>query len=196
MTFLHRTRLARILVNINKDNLKKWFTVITLLKSKNDGTYYMCNHHLGDTVLFCSFARSAGISKSSKIIFLVPEKYKEIQEIFGLNSMIVNELPKPNSHWDSIMFVFLSLFNLFSKRRLIQQFPGDIILFKGGKSKVFQDMYERQRLMFGLSNDTFPSNVCIDQFSVPEQIVNEFLSYGLQIGRTVLLSPAGYSKKI
>ncbi|MEM3192239.1 MAG: hypothetical protein QW292_09155 [Candidatus Parvarchaeota archaeon] len=176
-------------------SFKAWARIITSLKGEKAGIYYVCNHHLGDTVLFCSFAKSAGITRSSKTIFIVPERYKEIPGLFGLNRIVLEGIPPYNVFVDSVVYGFLLIFNSLSKKKLIPQLPGIFIYLKAGRSKIFSNMYERQKIMFRLKDDATPSNPSIDQNSVPNDIVKLFLSYGLKIGRTVLLCPDGYSMK-
>ncbi|MEM3193008.1 MAG: hypothetical protein QW292_13185 [Candidatus Parvarchaeota archaeon] len=176
-------------------NFKAWARIITSLKSERAGTYYVCNQHLGDIVLFCSFAKSAGITRSSKITFMVTERYKEIPSLFGLNGVVIEGAPTSSIFVDSAMYGFLLIFNSLSKRKLFPMRPALFLYLKAGGRKIYTKMYEHQRIMFKLKNNVAPSSPSIDQNSVPDDIVKLFLSYGLKIGRTVLLCPNGYTMK-
>ena len=57
------------------------------------GSYYICNHHLGDTAIFCSMAKSIRNMKDIKITVVVEQRYQSIPKIFGLEPLIA-DIPK------------------------------------------------------------------------------------------------------
>lgn len=164
-------------------------------RENTGGSYYICNHHLGDTAIFCSMAKSIRNIKDIKITVVVEQRYQSIPKIFGLESLIV-DIPKYKGNLEQTLYwIYLSLTNIFSKSKLLLSFSGFFDYIRRTRKIIYSDMYIR--FMLSLDSHIEIPLSCIDSnfTTSPTEIKTEFLKYGLKIGRTVIISPESLSSK-
>ena len=178
-----------------KDLVKLHRLQILIKKHHKDGLFYICNKHLGDTVIFCSIAKSLQKIDKREFTIIVEDRYRSVPEIFGLNSMTA-DLPKFRIPFvETLNFMYLSLFNLFSNRKFLLSFPGLFLYIKCSKKLLYSNMYTRYLVSLGVHLET-PFSCIDDTFLLPPAlIITNFKGFDLKIRRTVIISPDSLSMK-
>lgn len=133
--------------------------------------------------------------ENRKFTIIVEDQYKSVPSIFGLNFMTA-DIPRFRIPFvESLNFLYLQIFNFFSKRKLLLSFPGIFLYVKFPRKKLYSNMYIRFKISLGGRSDV-PFSCVDDTFKSPPGCIEEdFARYNLRIGRTVIISPDSLSMK-
>lgn len=186
------------LFNIKKilNDLKKLNHLRIIIKHEEEiVSFYVCNHHLGDLVIFCSIAKSLAINENRKFIIMVEEQYQSVPKLFGLKTMVA-DIPKYRLPLiETLNQLYLQVSNLFSKYKIFLCFPGFFLYIKCPPRLLYSNMYIR--FMISLAGHVGIPLSCIDEtfMTPPEYVKEDFILLGLRIKRTVIISPDSLSMK-
>lgn len=168
---------------------------IAIKKSDGNGLFYICNHHLGDILIFCSLAKTLRRIEKRKITIVVEQRYQSIPKLFGFDAL-VTDIPKFEGLLKETYYLFyLSLSNLLSKGKILLSVPGFFLFIKSPRKIIETNMYFRYMIALGARDILYLS--CIDNSfeTVPIHAKTFFVDSGFQIKRTVIISPDSTSMK-
>jgi len=160
-----------------------------------NGIFYICDLHLGDTAITCSYASSFKKLTENNIFMVINEEHKEIPKLFGLEFIIFKVPYFTDSLTEGMKQIFLNLTNLFSHKKIFLSFPGFLQYFKMKKESVWLDMYLRYMLTFDVK---YPLKLeCIERTHLNGKyyLDKSFTELGLVKGKTVVISPNSRSMK-
>ena len=159
------------------------------------GIFYICDLHLGDTAIACSYASSFKKLTGDNIFIVINEEQRGIPKLFDLECVIFNVPYFYDAITEGIKQILLNLTNLFTHKKIYLSFPGFLQYFKMEKKIVWSDMYLRHMLTF---NTKYPLKLeCINRTYLNDKyyLDKKFEQLELVKGRTVVISPNSRSMK-
>lgn len=112
--------------------------------------FFVCNHHMGDTFIFCSYLSKFNKINRKNYSVIVPRNYSSIPEMFSLDYVLFSSLPK-NRGLNDIYYILCKVFRF----KTLPSVCGYIDAIKlGGKNKV--DLYSGPTAFLGMRIDESP----------------------------------------
>ena len=156
---------------------------------KNQGEkYFVCNHHMGDTFIFCSYLSKLNRITGKNYGVIIPEAYTSIPRMFGLKYIISSYLPRNRGFND-----FYYIMSRILRMNTLPSVCGYIEAIKlGGKEKV--DLYNRSMVYLGLKSNELPDKPFYFSSAAKEKVTKILQSSGYTGKWGVILAP--YAKTI
>ena len=160
-----------------------------------DGIFYICDLHLGDTAIACSYASSFKKITKNNIFMVINEEHREIPKLFDLECIIFKVPYFTDSLTEAMKQIFLNLTNLFSHKKIFLSFPGFLQYFKIKKKSVWLDMYLRYMLTFDVKYPLKLESIKRTHLNGKYYLDKSFKELKLVKGKTVVISPNSRTMK-
>lgn len=165
-----------------------WWIRMEKILSNRSGIYYVCNHHLGDTFIFCSYLSKLNRITGKNHGVIVPEFYDSIPKMFGLNYVLTESMPKNRGFND--IFYFLAKALRMNTLPSVCAYIDAIKL--GGKNKV--DLYTGPTVFLGLMPKELPDKPIYFSIGAKEEVNKIIKSAHFTGDKGVIIAP--YAKTL
>ncbi len=158
-------------------------------ENKRYPKYLICNHHLGDTAIACSYAKSFKEVTNVNICIITKPQYEKIPKIFGLDSIAYKIPSFKNTVEEGLKQIFLNIMNFTFRNNVYFSLPGVLQFFKVSRKEIWSNMYIRYEKTFGLNQKLQLKR--IEEKDLPEISSFQELIEKMKIqkGKSVIISP-------